>query len=167
MAFEIERKFLVRDESWRKGVQRSTRIRQAYLSNDGKASIRVRIKDGSRAILTIKSRGSSLRRLEFEHEIPLLEAEALIGLRHGAVLEKVRHEVPAGCLTWEIDEFLGENEGLVLAEVELRSEDQTVDLPEWIGVEVTRQAQYYNSALSLLPFSAWSTARSSAATSVA
>jgi adenylate cyclase len=159
MSFEIERKFLVSGDGWRDLVTTRIPIRQAYLSSDGKASIRVRIKSEGVATLSIKSRPVDLRRLELEYSIPVLEAEALIQLRHGSVIEKVRHVVPWGGLAWEIDVFSGENAGLVIAEIELRDEHQHIDLPDWIGTEVTGQRAYYNSALVQHPFAAWPTSR--------
>lgn len=138
-------------------TQRS-RIRQAYLSSCGKASVRVRIRDSRVAWLTIKSRGAGMRRLELEYPIPVLEAEALIALRSGSVIEKVRNVVPCRGVTWEIDVFEGENEGLIVAEVELRDEQQEVELPPWIGAEVTAQARYYSGALAERPFRSWAAA---------
>ena len=155
MGFEIERKFLVRSRDWQPFSTGQTHIRQAYLASDGKASIRVRIKQRSGATLTIKSREPQLRRLELEYPIPTLEAEALMQLRQGAVIEKVRHQVPIGNLMWEIDVFSGENSGLIIAEVELKHEHDRVELPTWIGAEVTGQRQYYNSSLVRHPFCAW------------
>ena len=155
MSFEIERKFLVQGDGWRQSTTRQIRIRQAYLAYDGKTSIRVRIKQEKGATLTIKSREPKLRRLELEYPVPTLEAEALLLLRKGAVIEKVRHEVPAGDRTWEVDVFTGENSGLVIAEIELQHEHDRVELPAWIGREVTGQRRYYNSALAQDPFSAW------------
>ena len=124
VSFEIERKFLVADDTWRAGATEHSRLRQAYLTSDGRASIRVRIKDNREAALTVKSRGAELRRLELEYAIPTLEAEALISLRRGSIIEKLRHKVPFGGLIWEIDEFAGKNAGLVIAEVELSQEHQ-------------------------------------------
>lgn len=155
MSFEIERKFLVRGNGWQKLATEQTRIRQGYLASDEKVSIRVRIKDDRAATLTIKSRPAALRRLELEYAIPILEAEALMQLREGSVIEKVRHHVPCGELLWEVDVFSGENEGLVIAEVELDHEHQHIELPDWIGSEVTGQPQYYNSSLVRRPFSTW------------
>jgi adenylate cyclase len=155
MSFEIERKFLVSGDGWQEHVTSRKLIRQAYLASAGKASIRVRVVDDHVATLTIKSRPVDLRRLELEYPIPILEAEALMQLRHGSVIEKVRNLVPRGELTWEIDLFSGENAGLVIAEVELRHEHQPVDLPDWIGAEVTGQPQFYNSALVQHPFCTW------------
>ena len=156
MSFEIERKFLVIGDGWQASVTGQAQIRQAYLTADGKASIRVRIKDNAAATLTIKNRGASLRRLELEYPIPTLEAESLISLRSGAVIEKVRHIVPYKDAIWEVDVFGGDNDGLVIAEVELRSEHQRVEMPPWVGAEVTEQPQYYNGALAQRPFSGWS-----------
>jgi adenylate cyclase len=155
MSFEIERKFLVRGNAWRDLATSQTPIRQAYLASDGKASIRIRIKGNRTATLTIKSRPVDVRRLELEYPIPVLEAEALIQLRQGSVIEKERFVVPWGDLAWEIDVFAGENAGLIIAEMELRHEDEHIDLPDWIGAEVTGQRAYYNSSLVERPFCAW------------
>jgi adenylate cyclase len=97
-----------------------------------------------------------LRRLELEYDIPVLEAEALMQLRQGAIIEKVRHVIPCGDLAWEVDVFSGENLGLVIAEIELRHEHQPIELPPWIGTEITGQPQYYNSSLVQRPFCSWS-----------
>jgi adenylate cyclase len=156
MSFEIERKFLVCGKGWQELAAGHTSIRQAYLTSTGKASIRVRIKGDGTATLTIKSRPVDLRRLELEYPISILEAEALIQLRHGAIIEKVRYVVPWGDLAWEVDVFSSENIGLIIAEVELRHEDQRVELPAWIGAEVTGQPLYYNSSLVQHPFCSWS-----------
>lgn len=155
MGFEIERKFLTRDDSWRALATGAVAIRQAYLAYDSKASIRVRIRGNDSASLTIKSRGAALRRLELEYPVPVLDAERMLALRHGAVVAKTRHLVPWRGLTWEVDEFEGENTGLVIAEIELRDEAQAVELPPFVGAEITGQPQYYNSALAQRPFSAW------------
>jgi adenylate cyclase len=156
MSFEIERKFLVHGDDWQRLATGRSSIRQAYLSSNGKASIRVRIKGDGTATLSIKSRPADLRRLELEYAIPVLEAEALMQLRQGAVIEKVRYLIPHGDLAWEVDVFEGENLGLVIAEIELRHESQHVELPPWIGTEVTGQPQYYNSSLVQRPFRSWS-----------
>ena len=156
MSFEIERKFLVIGAAWRAAATEQLKLRQAYLTSDGKSSIRVRIRDNRDATLTIKSRNAELRRLELEYSVPVLEAEAMIPLRRGSVIEKIRHKVPFGGLIWEVDVFAGENEGLVIAEVELSHEHQDVPLPPWVGPEVTRHGQYYNGSLAQRPFSSWS-----------
>src|SRR5262249_4019452 len=133
MPFEIERKFLVRSEAWRSLATGHYHIRQAYLASQGKASIRVRIRDRDGAALTIKSRTPERRRLELEYPIPVLEAEALTVLRQGSVIEKDRYIVPHSGKTWEVDVFAGENAGLVIAEIELRDENERVILPPWAG----------------------------------
>lgn len=155
MGFEIERKFLVVDDAWRSGVTRSMRMRQAYLRADAKASIRVRIYDDNRAMLTIKTSRADLRCNEFEYPVPILEAEMMMSLRQGHVIEKVRHHVPFEGLTWEVDVFAGDNAGLLIAEVELDTVGQHVPRPAWVGQEVTGQAQYYNGALSQFPYAQW------------
>ena len=163
MNFEIERKFLVRGDEWIGLVTAQSSIRQVYLEVNAKASIRVRIKDNNTGTLTIKSRPSALRRLELEYPIPIVQAEALIQLRQGIVIEKVRHIVPCGALGWEIDVFSGENLGLVIAEIELPNEHHPIELPPWIGTEVTGQDHYYNGALAHRPFLLWENMESYAA----
>jgi len=163
MSFEIERKFLVRSDDWRGLATSRSEIRQAYLDRNPKVSIRVRIRDNERATLSLKSSSSSLRRLELEYSIPTLEAEALIPLRNGEVVEKTRHIVPytgadgdtGKALAWEVDEFSGANSGLLIAEIELPREDYPVELPPWVGPEVTGQDQYYNGSLAMRPFGQW------------
>ena len=155
MNVEIERKFLVRNDDWRKFAVSSSDIRQAYLDSNPKVSIRVRIRDNSRATLTLKSSPSALRRLELEYPIPTFEAEALMPLRQGMIVEKTRHIIPCDDLTWEVDEFIGANEGLVIAEIELPNEHHPVERPAWIGPEVTGQRQYYNGSLAMHPFCQW------------
>lgn len=155
MQFEIERKFLVRSDAWEKLVTDRSSIRQAYLDDNPKVSIRVRIKNNATATLSLKSRPSTLRRLELEYPIPVLEAEALMPLRQGHIIEKVRHIVPCRELFWEVDRFAGDNSGLIIAEIELPREDYEVNLPPWIGAEVTGQTQYYNGTLVRHPFCSW------------
>src|SRR5262245_5139592 len=125
----FERKFLVFSDAWRNSAIRHTKIRQAYLDSNAKVSIRVRINDDSSATLTLKSRSSKLRRREFEYAIPTLDADELISLRRSYVIEKVRHIVPYGDLNWEVDVFSGENQGLVVAEIELPDENHQIELP--------------------------------------
>ncbi len=151
MAIEIERKFLVKGDEWRSQVMRSKCIVQAYLAITEALSIRARIVDDIDATLTIKSQGTSTSRQEFEYIIPLNDARAMIQHRIGAVIDKVRHIVPAGELFWEVDEFGGENAGLVLAEIELNSTDVQFDRPGWIGTEVSDDPRYSNSSLSVRP----------------
>jgi adenylate cyclase len=156
MSFEIERRFLVRGNDWRQIEGKPTGIRQAYLALRSKASVRVRISNSATATLTVKSRPAGIRRLELEYPIPTMEAEALLALRQGSVVEKARYRLPYGELAWEVDVFSGENLGLVIAEIELGHENQDIDLPPWIGEEVTGQPQYYNGCLAQHPFRTWS-----------
>lgn len=156
MALEIERKFRVTSEDWRPLVSAKRQIRQAYLADTDRISLRVRIKDAEAATLTIKTAAPGLTRQEFEYSIPLADAEELLHVRTGAIVVKTRHIVPAGNLMWEIDEFAGENAGLVLAEIELEYADQPFERPAWLGEEVTYDRRFYNSELSQHPFSQWS-----------
>ena len=155
MSLEIERKFLVLSDAWQNSAIRHTKIRQAYLDSSAKVSVRVRIKDDGSATLTLKSRSSKLRRREFEYPIPTSDAEELVSLSGGRIVEKVRHIVPCGNLNWEIDVFSGNNLGLVTAEVELPDENHQFELPPWIGSEVTGQDRYYNGTLAQHPYASW------------
>src|SRR5690606_32751220 len=137
--------------------ERSVRMRQGYLSRAPGRTVRVRIED-DRAFLTIKGRASGLARPEFEYEIPLADASALLEMADGPLVEKVRHYVPFGGLVWEVDEFFGDNEGLVVAEVELSCEDQAFEKPDFVGAEVTSDPRYLNSRLAVEPYSTWSKA---------
>ena len=150
---EIERKFLVRGDGWRRDVRRSARMRQAFLGGDG-VSVRVRI-TGERARLNIKERRLGIEREEFDYPLPLDEAERLFALAGGGRIDKTRHYVPAGELTWEIDEFDGDNAGLVVAEIELPSREASIERPPWLGEEVTDDERYYNVALALRPWREW------------
>ncbi len=155
MAQEIERKFLLRSDSWRARVESSERVCQGYLVADGVRSVRVRTK-GGRGFLTIKGALSGLARPEFEYTIPLADAVALLeSLCARPQIDKTRHHVRHAGMLWEIDEFHGDNAGLIVAEVELASVDQTVALPDWAGAEVTGDRRYYNSQLAVRPFSQW------------
>lgn len=151
---EIERKYLTLDESWRKEVSRSMRIAQGYLCSR-RVTARVRVCD-DKGILTFKgkSRDRGLSRFEWESEIPLGVAERLLG-RCAGVVDKVRHIVEYEGHTFEVDEFKGENEGLVVAEVELSDHNEKVTLPSWCGEEVTGIRCFYNSFLSKKPFKNW------------
>lgn len=155
MAYEIERKFLVRDDSWREQAGLGRGLRQAYLAYDGAVSVRVRIIDGTSATLTLKSNEMTLRRQEFEYDVPLPDAEELLALRRGSVVEKIRFKVPSGALTWEIDVFSGDNLGLVIAEIELPDEEQRFGRPAWLGDEITGDARYYNASLAAHPYCRW------------
>jgi adenylate cyclase len=155
MAVEIERKFHVIDGAWMASVSRKRRIRQAYLTKNGRVAIRIRIADEDRATLTIKTAQPSVLRQEYEYDIPVADAEELLELRDGAVIEKTRHEVPIGNLVWEIDVFAGDNSGLVIAEVELTSGDQEFCRPEWLGEEITHDKRFYNADLAKRPYRSW------------
>ncbi len=156
MATEIERKYLLRNAAWQDEVFDSRSLRQFYLSRPNHVSIRIRITDDVSAKLTIKSGQRGLTRDEFEYEIPVSDAVEMIALRKGDVVEKTRYRVRRGDAIWEIDAFAGENEGLVVAEIELDHEKQSFDLPDWLGAEVTGEPRYYNASLSEHPFKHWS-----------
>jgi len=163
MAVEIERKFLVRNEAWRSIATAEASIRQAYLASGERSSTRVRIKNGCDATLTIKSKRAELRRLEIECPISVLDAETLLSLHIGGMIEKTRFTVPWQGHRWEVDVFSGANAGLVVAEIELRHELERFERPPWLGVEVTGQSQYYNGSLARHPFEQWERSRASAA----
>ncbi|MCB2019003.1 MAG: CYTH domain-containing protein [Hydrogenophaga sp.] len=152
MALEIERKFLVTGVGWR--TDDGQRIVQGYLNRDKARTVRVRIA-GNDAFLTIKGVSIGATRVEFEYPVPLADAEAMLALCDGPLIDKVRRRVPFGGLIWEVDEFAGDNAGLVVAEVELSCEDQAFDLPPWVGEEVTHDARYFNSNLAIRPYSRW------------
>ena len=154
--FEIERKFLVKDGRYKDQSFAHSRIRQGYICSGHGRTVRVRIRD-TRGYLTIKgpSTNGGLSRYEFEKEITLDEAEHLMQLCEPGVIEKTRYLVKSGIHTFEVDEFYGENEGLVMAEVELSSEDEPYEKPDFIGEEVTGDRRYYNSYLRSNPFSLW------------
>jgi adenylate cyclase len=155
MGREIERKFLVRDPSWREQVRPGSRLRQGYLCGDRKRSVRIRT-DGEKATLTIKGETHGASREEFEYRIPPEDARLMLErLCQGALIEKTRYRVPQGELEWEIDVFEGENDGLVVAEIELQSEDQSFDKPAWLGSEVTSDPRYYNANLVRHPYKDW------------
>ena len=154
MGREIERKFLVNDESWRGAVQSSAVLRQGYLAVDDGTTVRVRT-DGAVAWLTIKGPAEGLSRAEFEWTVPVAEAETLIGLCRGRVVEKTRHKIRSGGHVWEIDEFAGTNRGLVMAEVELQQADEEVAMPPWVGREVSGDRRFDNASLALRPYESW------------
>ena len=159
MGTEIERKFRVRSDSWRKEVTESSYLCQAYAPLQGEQqhkTFRVRIA-GDRAFLTLKAPLEGIRRLEFEYPSPPEDARILIrDFCEGAVIEKVRHIIPCpDGKKWEIDEFKGENDGLILAEIELSSAGESFPRPEWLGEEVSGNKDYYNSNLRLNPYKNW------------
>lgn len=154
MPSEIERKFLLRDDSWRTEASIGQRIVQGYLSQDPDRTVRVRIA-GESAWLTIKGRSHGITRAEYEYEIPLEEADSLLDLCLPSVIDKTRYRIEWRGHVWEIDEFHGENEGLRVAEIELADESVVPDLPPWVGDEVSDDVRYFNSCLASLPFGRW------------
>jgi CYTH domain-containing protein len=156
MMIEIERKFLVKSKTFLDDYTRCNRIVQGYLSSSPERTVRVRIK-GENGYLTIKGKSneSGLSRFEWEKEIPITEAEQLLQLCEKGVIDKTRYEVIVGTHVYEVDVFTGENDGLILAEVELNSEEESFEKPEWLGEEVTKDNRYYNSYLSKNPFQNW------------
>lgn len=155
MAQEIERKFLIASDAWRAQAVRRARMSQGYLASAPNASVRARIA-GEQAWLNIKIGGLVASRQEFEYDIPVADAEALLAAAQGPLIEKTRHYVPYQGFEWEIDEFHGENDGLIVAEIELEAEDQPFPRPPWVGTEVTHLTRYYNVNLVAHPYSAWS-----------
>ena len=157
MAKEIERKFLVTGEDWRT-LAKGIRYRQGYLSTAKERTVRVRTIDG-KAFLTVKGITVGATRSEYEYEIPAADAnEMLDDLCEKPIIEKSRYTIPLGDVTWEVDEFFGVNHGLIIAEIEIQSEDQSFPKPAWIGEEVTSDPRYYNANLIARPFSTWKAA---------
>lgn len=152
MAIEIERKFLVTGKDWR--TASPSRIVQGYLNRDRARTVRVRIA-GAAAWLTIKGQNVGATRAEFEYAIPLADAEALLALCDGPLIDKQRHRIPLGEHVWEVDEFFGDNAGLIVAEIELRHEDEAFARPAWLGDEVSSDPRYYNSSLATHPYNTW------------
>lgn len=154
MAQEIERKFLVVGDAWRK-LGEATVFRQGYLSTVKERTVRVRIV-GDKGYLTVKGLSIGAKRAEFEYEIPAADADAMLNeLCELPLIEKTRCKIPVGDLIWEVDEFVGDNEGLIVAEVELSDEDQEIRLPDWIGEEVTDDPRYFNVNLVAHPYKNW------------
>lgn len=153
---EVERKFLVKNAGFKGSAVTKYEIAQGYLSTDPQRSVRIRIK-GDTGFITVKGIVSEegTTRFEWEKEIPLSEAEALMELCLPGAIRKIRYLIPHGKHTWEVDEFLELNKGLLLAEIELDSASEAFDKPEWVGEEVTGQKKYYNSQLSKEPYSQW------------
>ena len=153
---EIERKFLVKSEEFKAISFAKNEISQGYLNSNPERTVRVRIK-GNQGYLTIKGKGNEtgMSRLEWEKEIPVDEAKMLLNLCESGVISKIRFEIKFGNHVYEVDEFFGENEGLVIAEIELQSEDEAFEKPNWLGEEVTNNKKYYNSYLSKNPFKNW------------
>jgi CYTH domain-containing protein len=153
---EIERKFLVQNNTFVQASHQNTRIAQGYLSTDPERTVRVRIK-GNQGFLTIKGLGNSsgITRFEWEKKIEFFEAQSLLALCEPGLIDKIRYDVKVGKHIFEVDVFLGKNQGLVLAEIELTSEQEVFDKPIWLGAEVTGDVRFYNAYLSKLPFQEW------------
>ena len=155
MAIEIEHKFLLANDAWRKHVSRSVKYRQGYLSSQATSSIRVRI-GNDHAWLNIKTATIGTHRHEYEYEIPMADAgEILTNLCRKPLIEKTRHFVTDDNHLWEIDEFEGDNQGLIVAEIELDATGQSFSKPPWLGLEVTDDLRYYNNNLAIHPYSEW------------
>jgi adenylate cyclase len=155
MGTEIERKFLLKSDAWRSEVKESMRFAQGYLLRGDKSAVRVRIKDDV-AELNIKHTQDGINRLEYEYEIPLADArEILEQVAQKPLIDKIRHHVVHQGHLWEIDEFYGENAGLIVAEIELKRADEPFERPAWLGQEVSLDQRYYNSNLSKLPYTQW------------
>ncbi len=152
MATEIERKFLVTGDAWRSAP--GQRLRQGYLNREPQRTVRMRVAGGD-AFLTVKGQSVGATRAEFEYPIPLADAEQLLALCDGPLVDKVRHVVEFAGARWEVDAFLGDNLGLVVAEIELEAEDQPFERPPWLGREVTDDVRYFNSALAARPYTTW------------
>lgn len=156
MAIEIERKFLVKDNSFMRAAAEVVPISQAYLTTGANCTVRVRI-FGKKAVVTVKSKLSKtgFSRQEWEYEIPLEDAREMLKLSVSGLIEKERYIVPAGKFYYEVDVFHGLNEGLVVAEIELTSEDDDFERPSWLGKEVTKEGRYYNAFLAKNPYLSW------------
>ena len=153
MALEIERKFLLKGDSWRADVLRSVDYRQGYMSGTDKCSIRI---GNNKAHLNIKSATLGIQRSEYDYPVPLVDAEEMLSqFCLGAIIEKTRYFLDYKNHTWEIDVFEGANQGLIVAEIELDHEDEQFELPDWIGKEVSDDPRYYNVCLVDHPFSQW------------
>jgi CYTH domain-containing protein len=154
MGEEIERKFLVTGDAWRANAN-GVRYRQGFLSTEPERVVRVRVA-GARGSIAVKGRSLGARRTELEYEIPVADAELMLDrLCKRPLIEKVRYTLIVGSHTWEVDVFEGDNRGLVIAEIELRSEDEAFERPEWIGEEVTGEPRYFNSNLVAYPYCLW------------
>lgn len=155
MGVETEKKFLVKKVLWNKVKQHGTLYRQGYMLREEDKTIRVRLIEGDKGYITIKGSVKGFSRPEYEYPIPEKDAEALLSNFCNAIVSKRRYKVKTGNKVWEVDEFLGDNEGLIVAELELKDEAETFNLPEWIDTEVTGDKRYYNSELSVNPFKNW------------
>jgi CYTH domain-containing protein len=153
---EIERKFLVKSDAFKNEAFKKTRITQGFLNTDKERTVRVRLK-GDVGFIAVKGMSSSdgLSRFEWEKEITKDEAQSLLKLCEPTIIDKIRYEIEVGNHTFEVDTFFGENEGLIIAEIELQIENETFETPDWLGKEVTGDIKYYNSQLSQQPYKSW------------
>jgi len=156
MGIEIERKFLVDGQAWREAPGQA--YAQGYLNRDKQRTVRVRIVE-DRAWITIKGASAGATRAEFEYAIPVADAQALLQMSDGPLVRKIRRKLEHAGHAWEIDEFQGDNAGLVVAEIELRAEDEAFERPGWLGAEVTDDPRYFNSNLAATPYSTWPESR--------
>lgn len=156
MSVEIERKFLVKNEDFKKASYQQKSLKQGYLNSDKNRTVRIRMAD-NQAFITIKgiSNASGISRFEWEKEIDFEEAHQLLKLCEPSIIDKTRFLVKSGQHIFEIDEFYGDNQGLIVAEIELNSEDESFEKPTWLGEEVTGISKYYNASLSKFPFKSW------------
>lgn len=155
MAIEIEYKYLVASDDWRASVSHSQRMGQAYLASESNVTVRARIA-GDQAWLTLKGASRGIAQLEFEYEVPVADAQQIITeLSDSAVIDKTRHTIMHNGHEWVVDEFHGDNDGLIVAEIELQSEDERFDLPQWAGENVTADFRYRNKHLAHKPFKDW------------
>jgi adenylate cyclase len=154
MGTEIERKFLLKSDAWRSQAEGKL-YRQGYVFKSTGVTVRIRIV-GTQGYITLKGKVEHFARPEFEYEIPVDDAQTMLDLWcHPRIVEKIRYRISFGNLVWEVDEFQGFNQGLVLAELELDSADRVFELPDWVGQEVSGQERYYNSSLAVYPYSQW------------
>jgi adenylate cyclase len=154
---EVERKFLVKNDTWREAAHKSARFRQGYLNHERHCSVRVRI-SGDEAWLNLKSATVGAERYEFDYPIPIADAHQMLNtLTCKPLIEKTRYFLNMGQHVWEIDVFEGDNAGLIVAEIELETPDESFEIPEWLGEEVTFDPRYYNTSLSTHPYKLWQT----------
>lgn len=154
MGVEIERKFLLKNKEWRCHVDAGVEIKQGYLNSTKERTVRIRI-NGEIGLITVKGETINSTRKEYEYQIPIEDAEELLELCEKPIIEKTRFEIIHNQKVWEIDEFRGINEGLIVAEIELEDENEELEFPQWIGEEVTSDARYYNANLIAHPYSDW------------
>jgi adenylate cyclase len=155
MAHEIEYQYLVESNTWRSSAEIGTRITQGYLSIDPERTVRVRVREGLPATLTVKGRNHGAMRMEFEYVVPDEDARQILELCIEPLIHKTRYLVEHESFMWEIDVFDGANDGLILAEVEMDDEHTSPPLPDWVGVDVTHDPRFYNSNLVIHPYSSW------------